>query len=66
MMADGGYKPEDIYFIAVPMPTVRALSDVAAKLNLGFAQLLAKALDEFLEKHKDKPQDYTRAKTPQE
>ena len=40
----------DLYMIAIPMPTYRAIADVAAKQGLTFAQFLGKAIGEYMQK----------------
>lgn len=41
---------DEMMFVALPMPTVKALSDAASARNMTFAQVLAAAIDEFLKK----------------
>jgi len=40
----------DLYMIAIPMPTYRAISDVAAKKGMTFAQFLGMAVGEYMRK----------------
>lgn len=40
----------EMVMIALPMQTVRALSDAAAVRNLTFAQVLSHAINEYLKK----------------
>jgi hypothetical protein len=43
-----GYAPA--YFIVVPGPTYKELSDAAAKRNMTLAQLVSNAFSEYLKK----------------
>ena len=49
--APGEYAPA--YFIMVPGPTYKAISDAAAKRDLTLAQLVSRALTEYLSKTGD-------------
>jgi len=44
-----------LYFIALPEETYRALSDEAARLDLTLAQLLSRALNDYLSKEPREP-----------
>lgn len=39
---------EDLYFFAVPLATHRAISDVASKRGLTFAQAMQQAVDAWM------------------
>jgi len=44
-----GNPMDDVYFLAVPMATYKALAREAAKRNLTFAQMVTKAFSRVLE-----------------
>lgn len=46
--APKGYAP--VYFIGIPGPAYKAISDAAAKRNMTIAQLVSNALSEYLKK----------------
>jgi len=41
---DESPEPGDLFFLPVPMPVYKALSDAAAKKNMNVAQLLARGI----------------------
>lgn len=41
---DEAPEPGDLFFLPIPMPVYKALSDAAAKKNMNVAQLIARAL----------------------
>jgi hypothetical protein len=41
---DGAPEPADLFFLPIPMPVYKALSDAAARRNLTVAQLIAEGL----------------------